>query len=157
MARVLVLQRTGWPMRFRRILIAVDGSPVAARAAEAGLELARSLGGEVAFVHAVDPALGFAPDGGVGAAELLAAAERDGKDLLAGFRQRAACQPPALEFLAVGKPGAEVVRAATDWPADVVVLGSHGRGGLTRLLLGSVAEAVMRHAPCPVLVVRAHQ
>jgi nucleotide-binding universal stress UspA family protein len=46
------------------------------------------------------------------------------------------------------------VNAAKEWPADVIVIGSHGRAGVTRVLLGSVAEAVMRHAPCPVLVVR---
>jgi universal stress protein A len=54
----------------------------------------------------------------------------------------------------VGKPAAEIVNAAKEWPADVIVIGSHGRAGVTRVLLGSVAEAVMRHAPCPVLVVR---
>jgi nucleotide-binding universal stress UspA family protein len=143
-------------MNFRRILIAVDNSPIAAHAADVGLELARSLGGEVAFIHAVDPALGYAPEGGISAAELMALAEQDSKRLLAEFQQRASFQPLPLEFLPVGKPGTEIVKAAKDWPADVIVIGSHGRGGLTRLLVGSVAEAVMRHAPCPVLVVRAH-
>lgn len=47
------------------------------------------------------------------------------------------------------------VNAAKEWPADLIVIGSHGRGGVKRALLGSVAEGVMRHAPCPVLVVRA--
>lgn len=143
-------------MSLRKILIAVDSSPVAARAADVGLELARSLGGEVAFIHAIDPSLGNAPESGVSPAVLMALAEQDGKRLLAEFRQRVSFQPPPLEFLPVGKPGAEIVRAANDWPADVIVIGSHGRSGATRLFLGSVAEAVMRHAPCPVLVIRAH-
>lgn len=142
------------PMSFRSILIAVDESPVAARAASVGLELARSLGAEVAFIHVVDPALGRAPDTGTPPGELMALAEQDGRRLLADFRRRASLERPPLEFLRVGKPGAEIVRSATDWPADLVVIGSHGRGGVTRLLLGSVAEAVMRHAPCPLLVVR---
>jgi nucleotide-binding universal stress UspA family protein len=47
------------------------------------------------------------------------------------------------------------VRAAKAWPADLIVIGSHGRAGIVRTLLGSVAEGVMRHASCPVLVVRA--
>ncbi len=141
-------------MSFRRILIAVDSSPIAARAAEVGVEMARTLGGEVAFVHVVDPALGYAPEGGVSPSELLAQAELDGKRLLAMFGQRAALQLPALEFLPMGHPGVEIVKAAKDWHADVIVLGSHGRGGVTRLLLGSVAESVLRHAPCPILVVR---
>ena len=147
-------------MRFRKILIAIDGTAIAAHAAQVGTELARALASEVAFVHAVDPALASAPETGVSPAALLAEFERDGRKLLAEFRQRAAAQPAAaqpapLEFLPVGTPGAEIVKVARDWPADLIVMGSHGRGGLARLLVGSVAETVMRHAPCPVLVVRA--
>jgi len=47
-----------------------------------------------------------------------------------------------------------IVDAATEWPADLIVIGSHGRTGLDRFLLGSVAESVMRHAPCSVEIVR---
>lgn len=143
-------------MSFQRILVAVDRSPIAAHAAEVGLELGRSLRGEVAFIHAVDPSLGYAPEGGLPAATLMALAEQDGKRLLAEFRQRTSFKEPPMEFLPIGNPTTEIVKAAKDWPADVIVIGSHGRGGVTRLLVGSVAEAVMRHAPCPVLVVRAH-
>lgn len=142
-------------MRLRRVLIAVDGSAVAAHAADVGLELARSLTGEVAFIHSVDPALARAPASGLPAATLMAMAEQDGRTLLAEFRTRAEGLSASLEFLPIGKPGNEIVKAAREWPADIIVIGSHGRGGAARLLLGSVAEAVIRHAPCPVLVVRA--
>ena len=142
-------------MSFRRILIAVDDSPLAAHAADVGIELARSLGGEVALIHVIDPALGCAPDSGVPAADLLASAEQEGKRLLAAFRPRTTLQAPPLEFVPVGKPATEIVQAAHAWSADVIVIGSHGRGGMSRLLLGSVAEGVMRHAACPVLVIRA--
>ena len=54
-----------------------------------------------------------------------------------------------------GDPRAVILRCAHDWKPDVIVLGSHGRRGLERLLLGSVAESVVRHAPCSVDVVRA--
>ena len=47
-----------------------------------------------------------------------------------------------------------IVEAATVWPADLIVIGSHGRTGLDRFLLGSVAESVMRHAPCSVEIVK---
>jgi nucleotide-binding universal stress UspA family protein len=57
--------------------------------------------------------------------------------------------------LAVGDPAGEILAAATDEQADLIVLGTHGRGGLSRALMGSVAEAVQRAAPCPVLTVRA--
>jgi len=112
---------------FRRILIAVDESPIAAHAADVGAQLATAVGAELAFVYVVDPTQTVAPDSGVPAADLIALAEKDARRLLAGFRQRAPQGNPSLEFVAVG---------------------------LERALLGSVAEGVMRHAPCSVLVVR---
>jgi nucleotide-binding universal stress UspA family protein len=144
-------------MSFRRIIIAVDGSVFAARAANVGFELARSLGAEAALIHVIDPSVVVAPEGGYPAGELIAMAEQDGKRLLAGFSQRASVQSPPLEFIQVGKPATEIVKAAQEWPADLIVIGSHGRGGVQRLLLGSVADGVMRHAKCPVLVVRSEE
>jgi nucleotide-binding universal stress UspA family protein len=139
---------------FRRILVAVDASPIAAHATDLAIELARSLGSEVAFIHAINPSVGIGADGGVTPGDLIALEERDGKALLAALGARASLQPPPLEFLKVGKPGAEITRTAAEWGADLLVLGSHGRGGIVRAVLGSVAESVVRHAPCPVLVVR---
>ena len=144
-------------MAFRRILVAVDWSAFAARAADVGLELARSLGAEMAFIHVVEPSTAVAPEGGYAADNLIALAEQDSKRLLAAFHERAPAQPAPLEFIHVGKPHDEIAKAAKDWPADLIVIGSHGRGGVERLFLGSVAEAVMRQAPCPVLVVRAQE
>jgi universal stress protein A len=147
----------GDPMTLRKILIAVDESAFAARAANVGFDLARSLGGESALIHVVNPSVdAYAPESGIPAVDLLASAQQDAKRLLAALSQRASLQPAPLEFIAVGHPAAEIAKAAKEWPADVIVIGSHGRGGLTRLLLGSVAEAVMRHAGCPVLVVPAN-
>jgi len=145
-------------MSFRKILIAVDESAFAAHAADVGFDLARSLGAEVAIIHVVDPAVdAYAPEGGIRASELVALAQQEGKRLLAAFAQRASLQPAPLEFIHVGKTATEIVKAAKDWPADLIVIASHGRGGVGRLLLGSVAEAVMRHAACPVLIVRAKE
>ena len=56
-----------------------------------------------------------------------------------------------------GAPTEEIVNAAKKLPADIIVISTHGRGGLKHVLLGSVAERVVRHAPCPVLVVREHE
>ena len=142
-------------MNFRKILIAVDSGPVAAHAAEVGSALAQSLGASVALIYAVDPTLAAAPESGIAASELVALAEQEGKRLLAGFRERLALQATTLEFVEVGQPASAIVNAAKEWPADIIAIGSHGRGGVRRALVGSVAEAVMRHAPCPVLVVRA--
>ncbi|MPZ35857.1 MAG: universal stress protein [Rhodospirillales bacterium] len=142
-------------MIFQKILIAIDGEPIAAHAADVGAELARLSGAEMAFVHVIDPALVNAADTGIQPDIFAASAKEDARKLIDGFRKRLPERLTALDFVQVGTPLTEIVNAARDWPADLIVIGSHGRGGIKRALLGSVAEGVMRHAPCPVLVVRA--
>lgn len=61
---------------------------------------------------------------------------------------------PVVIDVLVGSPGARIVEAARTWAADLIVMGTSGRTGLSRLLLGSVAEYVLRHAACPVLMVK---
>jgi nucleotide-binding universal stress UspA family protein len=142
-------------LSIRRILIAVDDSPVAVHAADLGSELARSLGGEVALIHVNDNARDFVGDTGIARGELIEQAAEDARRLLAGFRERLALKPSTSGFVESGPAATTIARAAKDWPADLIVIGSHGRRGIRRALLGSVAEGVMRNAPCPVLVVRA--
>jgi nucleotide-binding universal stress UspA family protein len=142
-------------MSFQRILISVDDDPIAAHAASVGIDLARSVGAQLAFVHVIDPALLVAPEDAFVGGDLAVQAQQDSARLMADFRARLPAGTAAMQFVQKGSPGPEIVKAATQWPADLIVIGSHGRRGLTRAVLGSVAEAVMRHAPCPVLVVRA--
>ena len=137
---------------FRRILIAVDGEAVSSHAAEVGLQLACCVSGEVALVHVVELALAHAP--GIAAEDLVAEAKKDGKRILTAVQDSISPLFSAREFIRVGKPAHEILAVAREWPADVIVVGSHGRHGISRVLLGSVAEAVMRHADCPVLVIR---
>lgn len=144
-------------MRFQKVLIAVDDDPIAAHAAEVGMDLAHSLHAQVALIHAIDPSLIFAPEAGIAADELALRAEQDGTRLMVDFRARLPAATHALQFIPQGPPGSEIVKAAREWAADLIVIGSHGRHGITRALVGSVAEAVMRDAPCPVLVVRAKE
>lgn len=142
-------------MEFKKVLIAVDESPYAARAAEAGVALARQLGAVVAFVAVAETAgAGYAGDTGVTAEEWIAMVRRDAQSLLSGYVARAATVPPALEFLEEGRPAARIVEAAREWAADVIVMGTHGRSAVTSALLGSVAQGVLHHASCPVMVVR---
>jgi nucleotide-binding universal stress UspA family protein len=141
-------------MLFGKILIAVDSAPVAAHAADVGCELARLAGAEVALIHVIDPELVNAADTGIQPAVFAASAKDEARKLIDAVRLRLP-QGIAREFVEVGSAASEIVKAARNWPADLIVIGSHGRGGLKRVLLGSVAEAVMRNAPCPVLVVRA--
>jgi nucleotide-binding universal stress UspA family protein len=142
-------------MTFKKILIAIDSEPIAAHAADVGAELARAVGAEMAFVHVIDPEVAYAADTGLQPDVLVASAKETARKLIADFRRTLPEQTAAREFIQIGDPLGEVVAAARDWPADLIVIGSHGRGGVERALLGSVAESVMRHAPCPVLVVRA--
>lgn len=144
-------------MSFQKILVAVDGQPLAERAAEVAAELARSLGAQVAFVYAADPALSYAPESGISSGELIDRDKEQGQRLLSRLCQEISLPSSPRSFLEVGKPANEIVRTAKEWTADLIVLGSHGRAGIARVLLGSVAEAVLRHAPCPVLVVRAKE
>lgn len=141
-------------MTFKKILFAVDRDPVTARAAEVGVDLARQLGAEMAFVHVIDTTTDISAETWT-TTELLGVAEQQAEKLVARYRQRLSLTETATEFIVTGSPADEIVAAAKDWKADVVVIGSHGRGRVHSALLGSVAEAVTRHAPCPVLVVRA--
>lgn len=138
-------------MQFRRLLIAVDVSAVAAHAAQVGIELARSLNAELAFVHVVDPM--FGSETAIPATELIELQEQEAKALLAKFGMQAGVEPPAVQFVRLGTPATEVVQVAKEWHADMIVMGTHGRGPVAQLLLGSVAQGVLRHAPCPVVVV----
>lgn len=145
-------------MSFKRILIAVDESPIAAHAADVGIALANCLKSEIAFMHVVDTShVRVSPKLETPIHKPVAVAEQEARNLLSAFRERAGTTPPALEFLETGKPAAKIVEGAKCWPADLIVIASHGRGRIERLLLGSVADAVVRHAPCPVLVVRAQR
>jgi nucleotide-binding universal stress UspA family protein len=76
----------------------------------------------LAFVVVVDPTQTVVPDGGLPAADLIALAEKDAKRLFTGFGQRAPQGHSSLEFVAVGKPAAEIVKTAKEWPADVIVI-----------------------------------
>ncbi len=142
-------------MSFRRILIALDDSTIAAHAVEVGTELATALKAQTALVYVVDPTVGLEPDSGISAAEWRATLKREGQAFLATAAQRTG-ETPAWQFLREGKPADQILAAAREWEADVIVIGTHGRSGVSRLMLGSTAESVVRHAPCPVLVIKPH-
>ena len=138
-----------------RVLVPLDDSPLAMRALEYALDEWSTA--EVTVLHVVDPidAIYESEVGGPVAAEQwydsrLAATEA----LFDRARERAADAGVSLRTAtAVGKPGREIVRYVADHDVDHVVLGSHGRSGLERLYLGSVAERVLRRSAVTVTVV----
>lgn len=142
-------------MSFKKILIAVDDSAFAARAADVGVELAKSLKAKVGFVHVFQPSVAPGTMWGEPADRLMETSERAAKHLLATFWERTTIDSDVSEFLESGKPASKIVEVAKSWPADLIVMGSHGRGRTQSFFIGSVAQEVLHHTPCPVLVVRA--
>jgi nucleotide-binding universal stress UspA family protein len=147
-----------------RILLAVDGSPCSEAATEAVILQFSRENTEVRVLHAdewprnLPLELSFA-EGPTAATEILALHARrlaDGETLVAstaGQLRAAGFRTSTVVAAADARHG--IVDAATEWPADLIVLGSHGRKGMDRFLLGSVSDSVMRRAPCSVQIVRA--
>lgn len=145
---------------YTRILVPIDGSPTSERAlAEAG-QLARLTGAQVRLLHIVDPlahASGFErPE--TYRDEVLPQARQAGQDLLERSRAALAEQGISADTRLLESRGASVARLvvghAGEWEASVIVLGTQGRHGLERMLMGSDAEQIARHAAVPVLLVR---
>jgi len=142
----------------RRILVPTDFSDCALPAVRYAAELADKFGAELVLLHVVPDAVLALPDAVMPTpapvADLNALTEA-GKTGLANLIAAEKLEPrhPRTE-VRIGSPAAEIVAAATDLHADLICIGTHGRGGIARVLLGSVAELVVRQAPCPVLTVR---
>ena len=135
-----------------RILLATDGSPDAALAAQSAIELREGTGSELHVVHVGEYLPTYFASTEEEPAELVANARR----LLDGEVEkiRAAGGRIAEAHLRLGWPAEEIVNLSEELDAGVVVIGSRGLSALRRAVLGSVSESVVRHAHCPVFVVR---
>jgi nucleotide-binding universal stress UspA family protein len=143
---------------FHRILVAVDASRQSEWAAQLAGALADATGAKVALIHAYRVEAGYSPEMATPIEDLLEELKEAGGKIL---RQRrgllpAAVETEAEEFLSEGEAARQIVRAAETWHADLIVMGTHGRGRLSQFLVGSTAEAVIRMSRCPVLSV-AHE
>lgn len=144
-------------MQLRTIVVPIDFSPAAGDAKEWAIDLARRYGASLIVAHVVEPvAWPVSPEGLMLApADVLATTRRELDTSLADAC--AAIQKsgiPAQAALLDGTPAAEIAALARRSDADLIVMGTHGRRGVSHALLGSVAEKVLRTAPCPVLTVR---
>jgi nucleotide-binding universal stress UspA family protein len=135
----------------RRILHPTDFSDSSRAAFELACALARDYSAALVVAHVVPPTRVFAPDGI--AVPLPAEEEYDQRAKLARLHPTDT-QIEVDHRLVEGDPAEMILKLAKDTGADVIVMGTHGTTGLTRLLVGSVAESVLRKAPCPVLTVR---
>ena len=138
----------------KRILVAHDFGDASQTALEYALDLAQQLGAEVTIVHAYEiPVYGF-PEGVALTSDVAGQVRAVTTEALNRIVQAAA--RPGVDIhgtLRQGPAWSEITAAATELHADLVVIGTHGRRGLAHALLGSVAEKVVRTAPCPVLTV----
>ncbi len=142
-------------MPFNRILIATDGSNGAKAAVTKGLELAKSLDAEVTAMSIVEVPIVFGGRGMiVAAATNIPILEEVSKKAVEEARVEGEKLGITVKTVVrAGIPANEIVNASSDF--DLIVLGSLGHSEITHFVMGSVAEKVVRHAACPVLVVRA--
>lgn len=140
---------------FKSILIATDGSETSNKAAKMGVELAQMHGAKVTAVYVADTSrLGYLSDyiqySGM-VRELMLKEGKDATDSVEELAKQAGviCEKVILE----GRPSDELLRMSKELGVDLLVLGSVGRGGLDRFLLGSVAEKVVQHSKVPIMLV----
>ena len=137
-----------------KLLLATDLSPASATATDEAFELAVRLRVPLLIVSVIDPGQLRLPGGRFGARvdQVRAQREQVAQDLVEQGR-RAGVEVSFLVW--EGDPGESIIEAARSEHADLIVVGSHGRGAVGRFLIGSVSDHVVRNASCPVLVVRA--
>ncbi|MCS6865583.1 MAG: universal stress protein [Gemmataceae bacterium] len=145
-------------IHLHRILVPTDFSEYARPAIRYAAELAQKFSAELILLHVVPDTILALPDAVMPTPAPLADLEAmvaSGKQGLANViaSEHLTHLHPRAE-VRIGSPAAEIIAAANDLKADLICIGTHGRTGLLRVLLGSVAEMVVRQAPCPVLTVR---
>lgn len=143
---------------YKKILVPVDGSETAERGLQEAIRFATDQKARIRIVHVVDEFVMVSPYAVV-ADNVIEALCTAGKSVLANAQdlvQRAEVPADTQLIEAFGtSAGEHIVKAANDWAADIIVCGTHGRRGLRRIVLGSDAEYLVRHAPVPILLVRA--
>jgi nucleotide-binding universal stress UspA family protein len=145
---------------YQRILVPIDGSTTSDRGLTEAIAIARLTGANLRLLHVLDE-LVFVSGFEAGATYLntvLPQLRRHSEQLLAAGKERAAAAGVDVDTLCVEcfarRTADIIVEQAASWPADLIVLGTHGRRGVRRVLLGSDAEQVLRMAPVPVLLIR---
>jgi universal stress protein A len=145
--------------RFRRILCASDFSKTARRAVAVAIDLAGANRARLTFVYAYVPITPLVPEQYIDSLTLNRLdldtrrwVEREMARLVSRAKKSGI---RVAATMVTGDPSAQIVRAARSTRADLIVIGTHGRRGVSKFLLGSVAERVIASAPCPVLTVRA--
>lgn len=144
---------------YAKILVPVDGSETSIRGLDEAIRIAANQGSQLRLVHVVNELIidGLYSQGQY-SGELIDALREGGKKILEQGKAQArqcgiACEGVLLESLG-GAAAAYILKQATEWPADLIVMGTHGRRGVARFALGSDAERVLRSTTVPVMLVR---
>ena len=138
-------------MKPRTILVPTDFSTASDAALPHAEAVAKQQSASLLILHVEEPPLAY------GGGELYYGLPEPDSDRLLEMLEAVKPSDPAVPFthrLTIGDPAGEIVRIATEEGVEMIVMGTHGRTGVSRMLMGSVAEAVVRRAPCPVLVYR---
>ena len=145
---------------YKHILVPVDGSPTSNRGLHEAITLGKLTGGSLRLIHAVDElpfAIGAEAFAGY-SGDVIGLLRQAGEKVLAAAKLEVEKAGLAVEVVLresfAGRVCNLVVDEAGFWPADLIVIGTHGRRGASRLLMGSDAEQILRLAPVPVLLVR---
>lgn len=141
----------GASLGWKKILVGTDGSRFSTVATARAIDFAQAYGGEILVVSVVDVPTEFYAEAPQAVEDMIARA----KTYTAAVKQQAAAAGVRAEsYIGEAEAYEAIIKLAADQQVDMIVMGSHGRTGLRRLLMGSVTEKVIGYAPCPVLVVK---
>lgn len=145
---------------FTHLLVPVDFSPYSSAAVRLAADIARRYDAKITLVHVYEPIAYALPDGFalVSAEELTRALDQMKKQLETIKAEAEGAGAPRVTITQEqGVAATEIVHLAREQKVDLIVMGTHGRKGLTHAVMGSVAERVVRSAPCPVLTLKAEK
>jgi nucleotide-binding universal stress UspA family protein len=143
-------------MNFKKILIAVDNSICSEKAAQTGYEMATKFGAKIALLNIIEPALQTVnPDFALAPVflEMYDNSEENSHVLLKEIENKYGTGIETTYLTSLDTTTHGIIQKAEDWGAELIVIGTHGRGGLYHFLMGSVAEHVAHKSACPVLIV----
>jgi universal stress protein A len=144
-------------LSLKKILVPTDFSDHASDSFLYAVELARKFDASLTFLHVLQDAVALFPEPGVAfpaAGTYLEGLQELAEDGLKRLQETIGDEIPITTEIRNGTPFVEIIRFAKENAIDLIVIATHGRSGLAHVLMGSVAEKVVRKAPCPVLTVR---
>lgn len=153
--RLLATLKAETPFRINQILVPIDFSDCSKKALRYAIALAKPHEASITLLYVVTPPLPMGEPSGIDYVQFTSETRaRTQQQLQALAAEEVHGEVITKSLVSSGSPTQEILATAASIPADIIVISTHGRTGLTHALLGSVTEHVVQRAPCPVLVVR---